>query len=101
VHSCAAAALTHLPSLPRALPGGAGLPQLKSQLQLVFQLAAWVHCALGVPLPPFVGRIVMPFRELRKAERLLYSDDTGGMMMTASLPGGRGHISVMIETACV
>ena len=60
-----------------------------------------MHCALGVPLPPLVWRIVMPFRELRKAERLLYNAGTGGMMMGASLPGGRGRITVRIEPTCV
>ena len=57
-----------------------------------------MRSVLGVPLPPLVGRIVVPYRQLREAERLLRGSRS---VVTASLPDGRGTITVNFEAACV
>lgn len=41
------------------------------QLRHAFRIVAWLHAVLGAPLPRLEGRILVPARELREAERLL------------------------------
>ena len=53
---------------------------------------------LGVPLPPLVGRIVVPFWQLREAERLLRGSRG---TVKCSLLHGHGDITVHLEAACV
>ena len=80
------------------LPCGSGVPKAQSQLMRVFKLIAWMHSVMDVPVPPLVGRIVVPFPELREAQRLLRGSRG---TLAASLPGSRGQITVKIEAACV
>lgn len=74
------------------------MSKAKAQLLLVFRLLAWTHSVLGVPLPPLVGRIVVPFRQLREAERLLRGSRG---TVKCSLPHRHGDITVHFEAGSV
>jgi hypothetical protein len=62
-----------------------------TQLQQVLMLVAWLYSVLGVPQPSLVGRIVVPFRELATAERLLRGSRS---TRKVKLPAKHGDITI-------
>lgn len=88
------------PLLPRCCPrDGAGVAKATHQLRQAFRAVAWVHAALGAPLPQLEGRIVVPAHELREAERLLRG---ARGVLQETVPGRAGtKFSVTIKVATV
>lgn len=75
-----------------------GVSKAMRQLRHAFRLVAWLHFALGAPLPRLEGRIVVPHTELREAQRKLHRTSRG---VQDSVPGGGGarfDVSIMADT---
>ena len=74
---------------PRLLPPRVGVTEAKRQLRHAFQVIAWLHMELGVALPEFVGRIVVPASQLRAAQHLLRGSRA---LAKVPVPGGSAMV---------
>ncbi|PSC76986.1 ABC transporter permease [Micractinium conductrix] len=92
VEVCSASGVTTI-LVEEVKSGGAGLNTARAQLRRVIMMVAWAHAVLQQPLPTFVGSVVVPRTERRKAERRLGR----AFQERVPVPQGRGSVAVTWE----
>ena len=69
----------------------------KNQLRRIIQLMAWLHAVLQQPVPAFVGSVVVPRAQRRKALRKLGHQ----LEERVAVPQGHGTAHVTWEVSLV